>query len=46
LTTKASRARHDKAVVMAKAEWRYVGLVLGQPRLQDPTFAFDGPTVR
>jgi len=34
------------AVVMAEAEWRYVGPVLGQPRLQDPAFTFDGRTVR
>ena len=34
------------AVVMAEAESRYAGLVLGQPRLQDLPSTFEGRTVR
>ena len=33
-------------VVNTAADGRYVGLVLGQPRLQDPTVSLDGRLVR
>jgi hypothetical protein len=36
----------SQLVVMAEAQGRYGGLVLGRPRLEGPTITFDGRTER